>query len=154
MSHSATHLPDGTSGAKDEALNEAEAEPKAHGRTANTHTVSDRGDVALEAPGVDELPEEEESGSLHGDPLSPRMERLGRGRGDQGPEKPAGGSRVSWKRVAIGAGGLALTVGGTVVATLAATHSSARRENAAAYAHGLLDAAEAIRNGYDPFEDN
>lgn len=154
MLHGVMHPPEGTSEAKDEALEESEAEPTAHGRTSNTDSISERGDVALEAPGVNEEPESEERGSQHGDPLSPRAERHVKGLSDQGPEKPAGGPLVSWKRIAIGAGGLALTVGGTVVATLAATHNSARRENAAAYAHGLLDAVEAIRNGYDPFEDN
>lgn len=154
MLHGVMHLQDGTSEAKDEALEKAEAAPTANGRTSNTDATSERGDVALEAPGVNEKAEAEEGGSPHGDRLSPRPERHGKGLSDQGPERPAGRPRVPWKRIAIGAGGLALTVGGTVVATLAATHSSARRENAAAYAHGLLDAVEAIRNGYDPLEDN
>jgi hypothetical protein len=43
---------------------------------------------------------------------------------------------------------------GTVVVTLVATHNSARRANAAAYAHGLLDGAKAASNGYDFDEDD
>ena len=45
---------------------------------------------------------------------------------------------------------------GTVVATLAATHKSARHENAKAYAHGMNDmlksVRQSIRDGVDPFE--
>lgn len=73
------------------------------------------------------------------------------GNGDVAIEDQASG--LPWKRIAVAAGGVALTVAGTVVATLAATHKTARHENAAAYAHGLVAAVEAIRNGYDPFED-
>ncbi|PTH86973.1 hypothetical protein C9J60_16390 [Streptomyces sp. A244] len=58
-------------------------------------------------------------------------------------------SGPSWKQVAVAAGGFAVTVVGTVVVTLVATHNSARRANAAAYAHGLLDGAKAASNGYD-----
>lgn len=71
--------------------------------------------------------------------------------GDAGIEDRRSG--IPWKRIAVTAGGVALTVAGTIVATLAATNNTARRENASAYAHGLIDAVEAIRNGYDPFED-
>ncbi|MER6024525.1 hypothetical protein [Streptomyces sp. NPDC001851] len=63
-------------------------------------------------------------------------------------------SGPSWKRIAVAAGGFAVTVVGTVVVTLVATHNSARRANAAAYAHGLLDGAEAARNEYDFDEDD
>ncbi|MEU9439339.1 hypothetical protein AB0D42_00120 [Streptomyces sp. NPDC048304] len=63
-------------------------------------------------------------------------------------------SRPSWKQIAVAAGGFAVTVVGTVVVTLVATHNSARRANAAAYAHGLLDGAEAARNEYDFDEDD
>ncbi|MGW0968007.1 hypothetical protein [Streptomyces sp. NPDC002516] len=62
-------------------------------------------------------------------------------------------ARPSWKQVALAAGGLAVTVAGTVVVTLVATHNSARRANAAAYAHGLLDGAEAARNA-DYFDED
>ena len=41
---------------------------------------------------------------------------------------------------------------GIVVATLAATHRTAVRENFAAYLHGWHDALEAVREGLDPFD--
>ncbi|WP_328554322.1 hypothetical protein [Streptomyces sp. NBC_00358] len=62
-------------------------------------------------------------------------------------------SGPSWKQVAVAAGSLAVTAAGAVVVTLIATHNSARMANAAAYAHGLLDGANAARNGYD-FDDD
>ena len=63
-------------------------------------------------------------------------------------------SGPSWKQVAVAVGGFAVTVVGTAVVTLAATRNTARMANAAAYAHGLLDGAEAARNGYDFDEDD
>ncbi|MBY8877485.1 hypothetical protein [Actinacidiphila acidipaludis] len=63
-------------------------------------------------------------------------------------------SGPSWKQIAVAAGGFAVTVAGTVVVTLVATHNSARMANAAAYAHGLLDGAKAARSGYDFDEDD
>ncbi|MFF8599520.1 hypothetical protein ACF065_26065 [Streptomyces sp. NPDC015232] len=70
--------------------------------------------------------------------------------------EPAGPVRSgpSWKQIAVAAGGFAVTVAGTVVVTLVATHNSARMANAAAYAHGLLDGAKAARSGYDFDEDD
>ncbi len=53
-------------------------------------------------------------------------------------------------------GGAAVVVSGTVVATLAATHQSARHENAKAYVHGMNDVLksvrQSIRDGVDPFD--
>jgi hypothetical protein len=49
-------------------------------------------------------------------------------------------------------GGAAVTAAGSVVATLAATHKTSVFENAKAYANGMNDALESIRNGLDPFE--
>ena len=46
------------------------------------------------------------------------------------------GEPSRWKKFAIGAGALIVTVGGTIVATLAATKKSAIGENAKAYATG------------------
>jgi hypothetical protein len=77
------------------------------------------------------------------------------------------GEPSRWKKFAIGAGALIVTVGGTIVATLAATKKSAIGENAKAYANGLLDgyngaydeaAAEfpdiyAPDEPYDPWDD-
>lgn len=57
-----------------------------------------------------------------------------------------------WMKVAVVVGGLTMTAACAVVATLAATHKTAVDENAKAYAHGILDALDAVRNGYDPFE--
>jgi len=48
--------------------------------------------------------------------------------------------------------GAVVTVAGTVVATLAATHKTAVHENAKAYAHGMKDAMETVQNGFDPFD--
>ncbi len=59
-------------------------------------------------------------------------------------------SKWPWKKVALALGGAAVTVAGTVVATLAATHRSAVSENAAAYGNGISDALNAVRNGFDP----
>jgi hypothetical protein len=61
-------------------------------------------------------------------------------------------SKVSWKKFAVVVGGAAVTAAGTVVATLAATHKTAVFENAKAYANGMNDALQAVRNGFDPFE--
>lgn len=57
-----------------------------------------------------------------------------------------------WKKVALVVGGAAAAAAGAVVATLAATHKTAVFENAKAYANGMNDALEAVRNGFDPFE--
>lgn len=65
-------------------------------------------------------------------------------------ETPA--SRFPWKKVAFVIGGAVVTIGGTVVATLAATHKTAVSENAAAYVNGINDALAAVRNGFDPSE--
>jgi hypothetical protein len=59
-----------------------------------------------------------------------------------------------WKYVAVVAGAAALAAGAAVVATLAATHKSAVHMNAKAYVHGVIDALEAVRNGFDPFDDD
>ena len=61
-------------------------------------------------------------------------------------------SQFPWKKVALVVGGAAVTIGGTVVATLAATHRTAVSENAAAYVNGISDALAAVRNGFDPSE--
>ncbi|HEX7536232.1 MAG TPA: hypothetical protein VF391_04430 [Dermatophilaceae bacterium] len=61
-------------------------------------------------------------------------------------------SELPWKRIGLAAGGVAVAVGGTVVATLAATHKSAVFENAMAYAHGLSDAMVAMEDGRNPFD--
>lgn len=45
-----------------------------------------------------------------------------------------------------------VTVAGTVVATLAATHKTAVHQNAKAYAHGMKDAMDAVQGGFDPFD--
>jgi hypothetical protein len=63
-------------------------------------------------------------------------------------------SGPSWKQVAVTAGGYAVAAVGAVVVTLVATRNSARMANAAAYAHGLLDGAEAAKHGYDFDEDD
>lgn len=63
-----------------------------------------------------------------------------------------GASTFPWKKVAFVVGGAAVTIGGTVVATLAATHKTAVSENAAAYVNGINDALAAVRNGFDPSE--
>lgn len=69
-------------------------------------------------------------------------------------EQPDSTQRSSWpwKKVAVAVGGAAVTVVGTVVATLAATHKTAVTENAAAYANGISDALKAVRDGFDPFD--
>jgi hypothetical protein len=60
---------------------------------------------------------------------------------------------LPWARLA---GAAAVLVSGTVVATLAATHKSARHENAKAYIHGMNDALhsvrQSIRDGTDPMD--
>ena len=61
-------------------------------------------------------------------------------------------SKFPWKKVAFVVGGAAVTIGGTVVATLAATHKTAVSENAAAYVNGINDALAAVRKGFDPSE--
>ena len=66
--------------------------------------------------------------------------------GDAAAEAPR--SKVPWKKVAALAGGAAVTVAGTVVATLVATHKSARRENFAAYMNGMKDGMCAVENDY------
>jgi hypothetical protein len=48
--------------------------------------------------------------------------------------------------------GAVVTAAGAVVATLAATHKTAVHENAKAYAHGMHDALESVRNGFEPFD--
>ena len=72
--------------------------------------------------------------------------------GDAGSASDTQRSSWPWKKVALAVGGAAVTVAGTVVATLAATHKSAVSENAAAYANGISDALKAVRNGFDPFD--
>jgi hypothetical protein len=57
-----------------------------------------------------------------------------------------------WRPIALVAAGAAVTIAGTVVATLAATHRTAVLENAKAYAHGMHDALSAAGMGIDPFE--
>jgi hypothetical protein len=49
--------------------------------------------------------------------------------------------------------GAAVTVADAVIATLAATHKSAVAENAKAYGNGMKDALDAVRDGFDPFEE-
>jgi hypothetical protein len=64
--------------------------------------------------------------------------------------------RLPWRRIAVVAGGAFITTAGAVVATLAATQKTAVHENAKAYAHGMNDALQSIReelrNGVDPFD--
>lgn len=72
--------------------------------------------------------------------------------GDRDAAEKTPSSKVAWKKVAVLVGGAAVTAAGTVVATLAATHKTAVFENAKAYANGMKDALEAVRNGFDPFE--
>ncbi len=60
--------------------------------------------------------------------------------------------RLSWRRIAVVTAGAAMTAAGAVVATLAATHKTAVHENAKAYAHGMHDALESVRSGFDPFD--
>ncbi|NMM15791.1 MAG: hypothetical protein HHJ14_01240 [Cellulomonas sp.] len=59
-----------------------------------------------------------------------------------------------WKNVAVVAGAAALAAGAAVVTTLAATHKSAVQMNFKAYANGMNDALEAVRNGFDPFDND
>jgi hypothetical protein len=58
---------------------------------------------------------------------------------------------LPWGRLALGA---AIIMAGTAAATLAATHNSARHENAKAYVHGMNDmlksVRESLRSGVDP----
>lgn len=72
---------------------------------------------------------------------------------DAGSEVVSPKPRLPWGKIA---GGVAVAMSGTVVATLAATHNSARHENAKAYAHGMNDmlksVRQSIRDGVDPFE--
>lgn len=69
-----------------------------------------------------------------------------RGQGDT-PATAARRSRLL--RAAVVAGGAVLTVAGTVVVTLAATHNSAVKHNLRAYANGVSDTLAAIRDGVD-----
>lgn len=87
-----------------------------------------------ESPGTSEGPEDvpEEIQELPGDLASPEPVQA------EIESEPA---RRPWKKVAAWVGGGVALVAGAVVATLAATHKSAVRENAAAYANGLLDGA-------------
>lgn len=59
---------------------------------------------------------------------------------------------LPWRRIAVGTAGAIMTAAGTVVLTLAATHKTAVFENAKAYANGMNDALDAVRNGFDPFD--
>lgn len=66
-----------------------------------------------------------------------------------------GSSRARrWKRAAAVAGGVAVTVVGTAVVTLAATHRSAVEFNRRAYLNGIDDVLDAIKNGFDPFAED
>jgi len=60
---------------------------------------------------------------------------------------------LPWKRWAAAAGAATLVAGAAVVATLAATRKSAVQMNFQAYVNGMNDALEAVRNGFDPFDD-
>jgi hypothetical protein len=71
---------------------------------------------------------------------------------DAGSEVVSPKPRLPWGKIV---GGVAVAMSGTVVATLAATHKSARHENAKAYVRGMNDmlksARQSIRDGVDPF---
>lgn len=60
---------------------------------------------------------------------------------DDPPTEPAdpGVPQVPWRKIGAYVGGALTLVVGTVVATLAATHRTAVRENAAAYLNGVRD---------------
>ena len=62
------------------------------------------------------------------------------------------GSGLPWRRIALVAGGTVVTAAGSAVVTLAATHKTAKLENAKAYAHGMRDALHAVQKGVDPFD--
>lgn len=64
----------------------------------------------------------------------------------------AKGTGLPWKKIGVAVGGAAVVAGTAVVATLAATHNTAVSENAKAYANGMMDALEAVRNGFDAFD--
>lgn len=72
--------------------------------------------------------------------------------GDVGVASEAQTSKRPWMKIAAVVGGAVVAAGGAVVATLAATHKTAVFENAKAYANGINDALEAVRNGFDPFD--
>ena len=92
--------------------------------------------MTLEPPGTDDVP-------ASADRFDSTGEADERVNGHRSP--------WSWKKVVtVAAGGAAATIAGTVVATLAATHRSAVAENAAAYANGISDALQAVRDGFDP----
>lgn len=59
---------------------------------------------------------------------------------------------LPWRRITLAGGGALTAAGIVVVATLAATHKTAVSENATAYANGMKDALDAVRNGFDPFD--
>lgn len=77
----------------------------------------------------------------------------GEGPSDQpGSEGGPTDSKRSWRLVALVTAGAALTIGGTVVVTLAATHKTAVHENLQAYLNGVSDTHRALEMGMDPFE--
>ena len=60
---------------------------------------------------------------------------------------------LPWKRWATVAGAATLVAGAAAITTLAVTRKSAVQMNFQAYVNGMSDALEAVRNGFDPFDD-
>jgi hypothetical protein len=56
------------------------------------------------------------------------------------------------RTIAVVTGAIIMTAAGAVVLTLAATHKTAVHENGVAYANGMKDALNLVRNGLDPFD--